>query len=217
MTFKQDGGDKTEEFDTVLFAVDRLPATSGLQLSNAGVVAGANGKIEVNADDQTSAPSIFAVGEAAKGRPELASVAAKAGTLLSQRLFLEKDEQMEYSNVPTTVLTPLEYGCCGLNEEEAVKQFGVENIEVYHTEFKPVEWDLNKVRAGSECYVKVLVKKADGIVAGFHILAPNAAEVAPYVGLSMQCGLTKDKLDKTIAYLQFGMHGQFSKRPEAAQ
>jgi pyruvate/2-oxoglutarate dehydrogenase complex dihydrolipoamide dehydrogenase (E3) component len=38
--------------------------------------------------------------------------------------------QCDYDNVPTTVFTPLEYGCCGLSEEKAVEKFGEENIEV---------------------------------------------------------------------------------------
>jgi thioredoxin reductase (NADPH) len=37
---------------------------------------------------------------------------------------------MDYTFVPTTVFTPLEYGCCGYSEEEAIKKFGANNIEV---------------------------------------------------------------------------------------
>lgn len=33
---------------------------------------------------------------------------------------------MEYSDVSTTVFTPLEYGCVGLSEDEAIKKFGKE-------------------------------------------------------------------------------------------
>lgn len=36
----------------------------------------------------------------------------------------------DYVNVCTTVFTPLEYGCCGLAEEDAIKQYGEEDIEV---------------------------------------------------------------------------------------
>jgi pyruvate/2-oxoglutarate dehydrogenase complex dihydrolipoamide dehydrogenase (E3) component len=37
---------------------------------------------------------------------------------------------MDYYAVPTTVFTPLEYGAIGYSEEEAIEQFGAENIEV---------------------------------------------------------------------------------------
>ena len=36
----------------------------------------------------------------------------------------------DYVNVCTTVFTPLEYGCCGLAEEDAIAKFGEDDIEV---------------------------------------------------------------------------------------
>ena len=37
---------------------------------------------------------------------------------------------MDYTNIATTVFTPLEYGCVGYSEEAAIEQFGEEIIEV---------------------------------------------------------------------------------------
>ncbi len=37
----------------------------------------------------------------------------------------------DYVNVCTTVFTPIEYGTCGLSEEDAIKQFGEQDIEVH--------------------------------------------------------------------------------------
>jgi pyruvate/2-oxoglutarate dehydrogenase complex dihydrolipoamide dehydrogenase (E3) component len=63
---------------------------------------------------------------------ELTPVAIKAGKLLALRLFAGSTELMDYVNVPTTVFTPLEYGCCGFSEEEAKAKIGEDNIRVYH-------------------------------------------------------------------------------------
>lgn len=38
--------------------------------------------------------------------------------------------QVDYNAVPTTVFTPLEYGCVGYSEEDAVAKYGADNIEV---------------------------------------------------------------------------------------
>merc|ERR1711872_298127 len=77
----------------------------------------------------------------------------------------------------TTVFTPLEYGCCGLAEEDAIKQFGEEDIEVYHTGFQPLEWTVAH-RPESACYTKLIcVKSMAEKVVGFHYLGPNAGEV----------------------------------------
>ena len=54
----------------------------------------------------------------------------QAGILLARRLCKISDVKTDYVNVPTTVFTPLEYGCIGLSEEDAFKQYGEEDIEV---------------------------------------------------------------------------------------
>ena len=86
---------------------------------------------------------------------------------------------MDYTNVPTTVFSSLEYGACGYTEDAAKIKFGPENIRTYHTEFRPLEWNYNKTtRPDINCYLKVLVHTADNNkVVGFHICAPNAGEV----------------------------------------
>jgi thioredoxin reductase (NADPH) len=66
---------------------------------------------------------------------ELTPVATKAGKLLSNRLFAGDTEKMDYELIATTVFTPLEYGCCGLSEEDTKAKYGAENISTYHTEF----------------------------------------------------------------------------------
>lgn len=104
-------------------------------------------------------------------------MAIKAGKLLAYRLFGGGTEKMDYVNVPTTVFTPLEYGCCGYSEEDAQNTFGAENVSTYHTEFTPLEWAYNKQRPEVNCYIKILVHKPDNKVVGFHICAPNAGEI----------------------------------------
>jgi pyruvate/2-oxoglutarate dehydrogenase complex dihydrolipoamide dehydrogenase (E3) component len=46
--------------------------------------------------------------------------------------------------------------------------------------------------------VKVLVNKANDLVVGFHICAPNAGEVTQGVGIAFKCGMTKKMLDSCI-------------------
>jgi pyruvate/2-oxoglutarate dehydrogenase complex dihydrolipoamide dehydrogenase (E3) component len=68
--------------------------------------------------------NIYAIGDVIYGKLELTPVAIKAGKLLSLRLFAGATEKMDYVNVPTTVFTPLEYGCCGYSEVEAKEKYG---------------------------------------------------------------------------------------------
>jgi len=99
-----------------------------------------NGKFKCNDQEQTNVPNIYALGDVLYGQLELTPVAIRAGMLLSKRLFSGSQELMDYINVPTTVFTPLEYGCCGYSEEDAKTKFGADNVATYHTEFQPLEW-----------------------------------------------------------------------------
>jgi hypothetical protein len=65
--------------------------------------------------------------------------------------------------VATTVFTPIEYGCCGLSEEEAISRFGEDNLDVFHTNFWPLEWTVAH-RPENACYMKLVVKKEDNKV-----------------------------------------------------
>lgn len=71
--------------------------------------------------------------------------AIKAGMLLAERLYNYKTQLMDYTNVPTTVFTPLEYGTVGLSEEDATMKYpNPGELKIYHTSFTPLEWAFNK-------------------------------------------------------------------------
>ncbi|KAJ8400660.1 hypothetical protein AAFF_G00394290 [Aldrovandia affinis] len=187
------------EYNTVLIAVGRDACTTKIGLDEAGVQFNKkNGKIPVNDEEQTNVPHIYAIGDILEGKWELTPVAIQAGKLLARRLFGGAKAKCDYVNVPTTVFTPLEYGCCGLAEEKAVEVYGQENIEVFHSLFWPLEFTIPD-RDNNRCYSKIICNKLDNDrVVGFHYLGPNAGEVTQGYGAAMKCGMTKEQLDLTI-------------------
>ena len=110
----------------------RTADTDGLGLAKVGVETNERSKKIVCKNEQSSVPHIYAIGDVVHGELELTPVAIQAGKLLSQRLFGGADAAMNYASICTTVFTPLEYGCCGLSEEDAEAQFGKDALEVYH-------------------------------------------------------------------------------------
>lgn len=131
VTFKQGDDDFQEKFDTVLFAMGRYALTGDICLEKAGVTFEKNGKFKCNDEEQTNIPNIYAIGDVIYGQLELTPVAIKAGMLLSKRLFEGATAKMDYVNVPTTIFTPIEYGTCGLTEEEAKAKYG-QTIKTFH-------------------------------------------------------------------------------------
>ncbi|KAJ1110770.1 hypothetical protein NDU88_008116 [Pleurodeles waltl] len=187
------------EYNTVLIAVGRDACTRNIGLDKIGVeINEKNGKVPVNDEEQTNVPHVYAIGDILDGKLELTPVAIQAGRLLARRLFGGSTIKCDYVNVPTTVFTPMEYGCCGLSEDRAIEQFGEKNLEVYHTLFWPLEWTVPG-RDNNTCYAKIICDKTDDDrVVGFHVLGPNAGEVTQGFGVAMKCGLTKQLLDETI-------------------
>uniref|UniRef100_A0A8C8BC37 Thioredoxin reductase 2 n=1 Tax=Otus sunia TaxID=257818 RepID=A0A8C8BC37_9STRI len=193
------GTEETDSFDTVMWAVGRAPDTETLNLETVGVKTNSEtGKIIVDASEATSVPHIYAIGDITEGRPELTPTAIAAGKLLAQRLFGESSELMDYDNVPTTVFTPLEYGCVGLSEEMAVRCYGSDNIEVYHAYYKPLEFTVAE-RDATQCYMKVVcLREREQRILGLHFIGPNAGEVIQGFALGIKCGATYPQLMKTI-------------------
>ncbi|KAG9468962.1 thioredoxin reductase 3 [Eleutherodactylus coqui] len=188
-----------DEYNTVLIAIGRDSCTRNIGLEKIGVkINEKNGKIPVNDEEQTSVPYVYAIGDILDGKLELTPVAIQAGRLLARRLYNGSNVKCDYVNVPTTVFTPMEYGCCGYSEEKATEIYGEENLEVYHTLFWPLEWTIPG-RDNNTCFCKVICNRLDNErVIGFHVLGPNAGEITQGFGAAMKCGLTKEKLDETI-------------------
>ncbi|RWS24382.1 thioredoxin reductase 1: cytoplasmic-like protein, partial [Leptotrombidium deliense] len=177
------------------------PCTNKIGLENTKDVRTLAGKIQT-VSEQTNEPNIYAIGDVLDGKPELTPVAIEAGQLLAKRLFGNSDVQCDYINVPTTVFTPLEYGACGYSEEDAVKKFGEDNIEVYIQNFVPLEWTIAH-RPVNACFAKLICLRKNNenqqeTAVGFHYLGPNAGEVTQLVGLALKNKLTKDDFDALI-------------------
>lgn len=105
------------------------------------------------------------------------AVAINAGRLIGRRLFGSSTQKMDYSNVATTVFSPLEYGTVGLSEEDAETKYGADNIEVYHSYYKPTEYFIPQ-KSYENCYLKAItLASGDKKVVGLHYVGPVAGEV----------------------------------------
>ncbi|KAK7499594.1 hypothetical protein BaRGS_00009246 [Batillaria attramentaria] len=200
VTAKTTEGETIEgEYNTILIAIGRDPCTSGIGLETVGVQLNPKtGRVVCNDQDQTSTAHIYAIGDIVEGRPQLTPVAIQAGRLLARRLYTSSTILCDYQNVATTVFTPIEYGAIGYSEEDAVKAFGENNIEVFHSFYKPLEWTVPH-REENACYAKLICNKADNErVIGFHVVGPNAGEMTQGYAVAMRRRATKEDFDSTI-------------------
>jgi len=200
VTFKNsEGVESSDIFDTVCLAVGRSPCTKGIGLENTGVeVNSKNGFVITDDNDQTNIPNIYGIGDLADGKPELTPVAIQAGKLLARRLFAGAKAKCDYTNIPTTVFTPLEYGVVGFSEEDAISKFGEDNIEVYHSNFTPLEATVPH-RLDNGCYAKIICNLQENErVVGVHVVGPNAGEMVQGFALGLKTGATKAHFDDLV-------------------
>ncbi|MSR64568.1 MAG: dihydrolipoyl dehydrogenase [Verrucomicrobiae bacterium] len=112
------GGTQVEElYDRVLVSVGRVPNCDDLGLKNTKVTRDEKGFITVNEKQQTSDPSISAIGDVVGG-VMLAHKAAKEARVAVDVL---DGEHSEFKNIiiPAVVFTEPEVAWCGLTEAEA--------------------------------------------------------------------------------------------------
>lgn len=197
-----DDGSKSEtseEFNTVVIAIGRDAVTQDIGLDLLGIETDPKGKLRCRREQSLTCPYVYAIGDVLENTPELTPVAIQAGKVLMRRLYGGVDELTEYDDVPTTVFTPLEYGCCGFSEESAYEHFGKENVIVYHAVFFPLEYTIAERMDKDHCYCKLICQKTEEErVLGFHILAPSAGEIAQGFGIALKLGATKSDFDRLI-------------------
>jgi thioredoxin reductase (NADPH) len=150
--------------------------------------------------------NIYAVGDILATLPELTPVAIQAGRLLMKRLFGGSAQTMDYTDIATTIFTPIEYGALGMSEDEAKEKLGKDRMIIYHGYGKHLEWNTAPERAEDRGYFKVICDKEAGEkVVGVHILGNNAGEVIQGLGVAIKVGFTKAHLDDTV-----GIHPTFA-------
>ncbi|SPE50622.1 lipoamide dehydrogenase, E3 component is part of three enzyme complexes [Verrucomicrobia bacterium] len=109
---------KTEElYDRVLVAVGRAPNSEDLGLENTKVSLDEKGFIQVNEQQQTGDPAIYAIGDIVGG-VLLAHKAAKEGRIAIEALAGEVSA-FRGITIPAVVFTDPEVAWCGLTEAEA--------------------------------------------------------------------------------------------------
>jgi glutathione reductase (NADPH) len=190
-----DGGEAGRiETDMLLWAIGRNPNTNGLGLDSVGVACDAQGAISVGDDNQTSVPSIYAVGDVTN-RVQLTPVAIREGHAFADSVFGGNVRTIDYGSIPTAVFSNPPIASVGLTEEEARASF--DDIKIYRSNFRAMK----NVLAGRNeraLYKMVVDAKSDKVL-GLHMIGPDSAEILQAAAIAVKAGLTKADFDDTVA------------------
>ncbi len=191
-----DGGDTgVIETDLVLFAIGRVPNVEGLGLGQAGVTLDEAGAVIVDAYNQSSVPSIYAVGDVTN-RVQLTPVAIREGHAFADTVFGGNPRKTDYDNIPTAVFSSPPLAGVGLTEEEARVKYG-DNVHIYRSDFRPMK---NVVSGREERGLyKMITAGPDEQVIGLHMIGPDSSEILQAAAIAVKAGLSKQAFDDTMA------------------
>lgn len=191
VTYDVKGKEETVVSSDLLMAVGRAPQVDGLNLEAAGIEYSPKG-IVVDDWMRTNVPHIFAIGDV-NARMMLAHVASFQG-LHALNAIDGKEDNIDFSIVPSAVFVVPECGMVGLTEE-ACKAQGIE-IRKGQSFFRSNGKALAMGEPDGLC--KLLFRKDDGKLIGAHIMGVGAADLAQQCADMMNAGMTLEGIENVI-------------------
>jgi glutathione reductase (NADPH) len=193
--------DLVADADIILYAPGRIPNVETLNLDKVGVELDGKGYIKVDDFQNTTADSVYALGDVC-GKVELTPMAIAAGRRLSDRLFDGKeDSKTSYELVPTVVFAHPTIGTIGMTEKEAVAKYGESNIKVYKSRFPNLYYGIFQMESDEKpkTFMKLVCAGKEELVVGLHIIGMGADEMLQGFGVAMKMGATKADFDSSVA------------------
>jgi dihydrolipoamide dehydrogenase len=166
------GADSGElDCDRLLVAIGRRPVLSGLGFDLLGGRLLENGRVEVDADYQTSVKGIYAIGDLISG-PMLAHKASEEGVVCVERIS-GMASRVEYDYLPGVVYTWPEGASVGKTEE----QLKAEGVPYRDGKFNFLGNGRARAMDSTEGFVKVLAHAETDRILGVHIVGPRASDM----------------------------------------
>lgn len=191
LSLEDETGTTEIEADRLLVAVGRRPMLEGLGLEEAGVKID-GGRITVDADFQTSASGIYAIGDIIAG-PMLAHKASEEGVIFAERLHGEGG-RVEYEYLPGVCYTWPEAASVGKTEE----QLKSEGVDYKSGRFNFLANGRARCMDETDGFVKIVAEAASGKVLGVHIVGPRASDMIAEAVTAMTFGATAEDIAMTF-------------------
>ncbi len=194
MVKKADGSTVVLEADVVLSAVGVVSNIENLGLEQHNIATD-KGKITTDKYQQTSLPSVYAIGDCTPGQA-LAHVAAKEGINAAEHMaYLEKKhkhlpEPLDYNNIPGCTYCTPEISSVGYTEK-AAKDAG---FEVKIGKFPFVASGKASAAGNTDGFVKVVYDAKYGELLGCHMIGNNVTEMIAEVVVARKLETTAHEI-----------------------
>ncbi|MBE0437285.1 MAG: dihydrolipoyl dehydrogenase [Methylomicrobium sp.] len=192
VSFEGDKAPESDVFDAVLVAVGRRPNGKKIGAENAGIQVTEQGFIEVDKQQRTNIPHIYAIGDIV-GNPMLAHKAAYEGKIAAEVIAGHK-AAFDALTIPSVAYTDPEIAWMGLTENQAKEQ----GIEIDKGVFPWAASGRSLSMGRSEGMTKVICDKETGRILGAGIVGPHAGDLIAEAVLALEMGADAEDVALTI-------------------
>jgi dihydrolipoamide dehydrogenase len=190
--YTRKGKSESAEVACVLLAVGVQPNSEGLGLEEAGIQT-EKGFIVTDEVGRTTAPGVYAIGDVA-GQPCLAHAASAEGVLAVEHLAGLPVHPIDYDNIPACTYCSPQVASVGLTERQAAER-GIETkVGRFHFRANGKALAMGE----PEGLVKAIVRAADGVLLGLHVVGGEATEMIQPFALGRTLGARWEDLIRTI-------------------
>ncbi|HRZ36276.1 MAG TPA: NAD(P)/FAD-dependent oxidoreductase [Candidatus Paceibacterota bacterium] len=187
--FERAGRVETAAADQVLLALGRSPNTAALDLEKADVRT-EKGRILANAEQQTSAPHIYAAGDCC-GPHDLVHLAVQQGEVAGHNLaHANAPRRMDYRLLVRVVFTEPQVAAVGFTEKEA-RAAGLEPLVASYPFSDHGKSVILDARDG---FVKLLADARTGEIMGASVVGPLGGELIHEIVAAMHGRMTVQQL-----------------------
>jgi pyruvate/2-oxoglutarate dehydrogenase complex dihydrolipoamide dehydrogenase (E3) component len=180
LTVREPAGERTLTGSHLLVATGRTPNTDRLDPAAAGVRTDAHGYIVVNERLETSAPSVYAIGDVT-GPPAFTHISYDDFRILRENLLRGGQRTKTGRLVPYTVFIDPQLGRVGLTEREAREQGRDVRVATLPMNYVARALEVDESRG----FMKAVVDAASGQILGCAVLGIEGGELMAMFEIAM--------------------------------
>jgi glutathione reductase (NADPH) len=95
----------------------------------------------------------------------------------NHELYPHHCRHQDYTQIPTVVFSHPPIGTCGLTEQEAVEEYGADNVKVYTSNFRNMYHAVTERKTGTS--MKLVCKLPGERVVGLHMIGTLVSDPPP--------------------------------------
>lgn len=196
LRLRSEDGVAGEGFERLFFATGRRPNSERIGLESCGVATDEQGRVCVDAFQDTNVEGIHAVGDLTP-HPQLTPVAIAAARRLMDRLFGGRPEaKLDYESIATVVFSHPPLGTIGLGEQQARERHG-DAVRVFTAQFRPMLHAL--ADSPQRSLFKLVCVGEEEKVVGLLLLGEGVDEILQGFAVAIRRGITRRDLEDTVA------------------